>query len=61
MVSERHAVPQNAAIPRLIRFPVPIFANDILNGVQLSPAMIGVDDYLLSLEFALFVSVHKVV
>ena len=61
MVSERHAVPKNAAISRLIGVPVSIFANDILNRVQLSPAMIGVDDYLLSLEFALFISVHEVV
>lgn len=61
VISQGHAVPEQAAIARLVGFPVPILANDILNCVKLTSAVIGINNNLLSPQYLLFSSIHQVV
>ena len=35
VVSERHSVPEHRAVSWLVGLPVPVLANDVLDGVQL--------------------------
>jgi hypothetical protein len=61
VVSQRHAVPEEGAIPRLSRLPVPILANHVLHRVQLAAAMVRVYDDLRPANLVLLLSVHYVV
>ena len=58
MVPQGHTIPQYGAISRLIGLFITILTNNILNSVQFTSAVVGVDHYLLPFEFALFVAVH---
>lgn len=61
VISEGHSIPEDASISRLGGFPITILAYDILNGVQLTPAVIGVNDNLSSPQLGLLVSIHNMV
>lgn len=58
MVSQRHTVPKQASVPWLCGLSVSVLADDVLHCVELQPAMVGVDDDLLSSDLTLFLSVH---
>ena len=59
MIPQSHAVPEEGAISRLSCLPVAIFANDILYGIELRPAVIGINDDLGPSDFVLFLPVHQ--
>jgi hypothetical protein len=61
VVTERHTIPEEAAIARLIRFTVAVLADDILHGVQLATTVIRIYYYLLSSENLLLSSIHKMI
>ena len=58
MVPERHAIPQQTAITRLIRLPVPVLSNYILNRIKLTATVVRIYHDLLAAEDLLFATVH---
>lgn len=61
VVSQSHAVPEQTSITWLVCFSIPVLANDVLNGVKFTSAVIGVDHNLLPSKDLLLASVHQVV
>lgn len=61
MISQRHTIPQQRPITWLVCLSVPIFAYDVLYGIEFWSAVICIYDYLSSSHFALFISVHNMV
>lgn len=61
VVSQRHSIPKNRSISRLVCLSVSVLANDILDGVKLSPTMISIDYNLSSSHLILFVTVHHAI
>ena len=61
VVSQSHSVPEDAPITWLGGFPISILADDVLNRIQLAPAVIGVNNNLGSPEFRLLFPVHDMI
>jgi hypothetical protein len=61
VISQSHAIPQDRSISWLICLFVPILANDILNCVKLTSAMIGIDNYICFSYLCLLLSIHQMV
>lgn len=61
VVSQSHTVPENAAFTWLISLSIAILSDHILDRVQLTSAVIGVDDNLLAPDHLLFASIHEMV
>lgn len=62
VVTERHAVPEEAAVARLVRLAVSVFADDVLDRVELAAAMIRVDHDLLAADDLLLLSpIHQMI
>ena len=61
VVSQRHPVPEHAAVTRLVCFPVAILTNHVLHRVQLATTVVCVDDDLLPPDHLLLATVHNVV
>ena len=61
MISESHSVPKNTSITWLISLPISIFADDILNRIQLWSTMICIDHSLSPSYLSLFFSIHNMI
>ena len=61
VISQGHAIPQDGSIPRLICLFVSILANNILNCVELTSAMICIDNDVSFSDFGLLLSIHQMI
>ena len=61
VVSESHAIPQECSIAWLVCFSVAVLANDVLDSVELTSAVICVHHYLRSPNPNLLFSINQLV
>jgi len=61
MITKCHTVPEDGPFTRLICLPIAIFADNILDSVQLSSTMICIEHNLLASDLCLLFSIHQMV